>query len=98
MIISLVINYAKSLHAEKPESPMEILAYFGECCGEVGGVVKLWAEAAVWSVGVGSSSSNFRHLFRKWVTRAAMARGHAEWLLMERDVCFSEFFSTRMFL
>lgn len=45
----------------------------------------LWAEAVEWALqGPGSTSKSISRNFRRWWLRAAIARGHAEWLIEER--------------
>jgi hypothetical protein len=50
---------------------------------DFGSVSQLWAEAAEWAVQEKDIWKS-EH-FRRWWRRAALARGHAEWLLQERS-------------
>jgi len=55
--------------------------------GEFGGFTRLWAETVEWALqGAGSRSEWKSHHFRRWWLRAALARGHAQWLVKERVV------------
>ncbi|KAK0639692.1 hypothetical protein B0T16DRAFT_463338 [Cercophora newfieldiana] len=56
--------------------------------GDYGSLTKLWESAAKWSASAQRSGIQREEFhaeeFRLWWVRAAMGRGHAEWLLEER--------------
>jgi len=64
-----------------------ITEYFAHSMsGNFGGIGRIWAEAAQWSFNGSGSENQTSHHFKRWWLRAAMARGHAHWLLKEREV------------
>lgn len=56
----------------------------GHFFGGGGGIAKLWSEASQWSQNL-DVNGWYRRRFREWWIRAAMARGHAEWLVSEME-------------
>jgi hypothetical protein len=48
-----------------------------------GGITTLWAIAVEWGLNKRDRPKLEYSWFRDWWLRAAMARGHAEWLLEE---------------
>ncbi|KAH7207914.1 uncharacterized protein BKA55DRAFT_546991 [Fusarium redolens] len=59
----------------------DIEQYTNEAMDNSGSLSRLWAKAAEW--GVHMADSFHAYHFRSWWIRAAMAKGHAEWLLKE---------------
>jgi hypothetical protein len=60
---------------------IDIKQYTIEAIDRSGSFSRLWAKAAEW--GVHAADSFHAYHFRSWWIRAAMAKGHAEWLLKE---------------
>lgn len=56
-----------------------------EIFGKANSISRLWENATKWVASPKCSDSTKVH-FRMWWLRAAMARGHAEWLLYERSI------------
>jgi hypothetical protein len=75
----LVFAHNSRIAAEQTLLPEE--DFLLRALKEAGTFSKLWLEAVRWDDKVGPTKGN-RHFFH-WCARAAMARGHADWLRNE---------------
>jgi hypothetical protein len=75
---ALFCELGKATEGKSDDSGVEVF-------GGAGSLPKLWERATKWSVSEDCSDAR-REIFRMWWLRAAMARGHAEWLISERKI------------